>query len=252
MRKFISLLITAAVAAATVSAYALPAHALRLLKGDVNGDAYVTLRDATYAQKLNLGLIGTPTEDQRFAADMDSDGSVSVSDAYTVQLLATRDDAVMNGTTGTSMPAFCPYRMDRVDFYTAMNAKRSHDIEPNDGMLAGGQELVMAWVAEQSPDYYSGFRTDPNRSGDSYRSMFADYGLAEGNLPTGVMITTSVTSTKNGGAFFNEIAADVASKGTGSAYYAFYTDVLMNENATVLCVGCYKSGRTVLWLMTGY
>ncbi len=53
-------------------------------RGDVNGDGYINIKDATLIQKI-LAEIETPTEEMNSRADADNDGFVTVKDASLIQ-----------------------------------------------------------------------------------------------------------------------------------------------------------------------
>lgn len=55
-------------------------------KGDLNNDGKVTLRDATIAQKISLGIIAQNDGDVELG-DMNGDGKISLIDAYAIQAL---------------------------------------------------------------------------------------------------------------------------------------------------------------------
>lgn len=57
-----------------------PTEPSKLLKGDLNGDAQVTLEDAQLALKLALNII-TPEEDQLTTGDLNQDGTIALDEA---------------------------------------------------------------------------------------------------------------------------------------------------------------------------
>ncbi len=54
------------------------------VRGDVNGDGYINIKDATLIQKI-LANIETPTEEMNKSADADNDGYVTIKDASLIQ-----------------------------------------------------------------------------------------------------------------------------------------------------------------------
>lgn len=49
-------------------------------KGDLIGDGYITTNDATIVRQIYLGTYTNPTTEQLNAADINNNGSVTVSD----------------------------------------------------------------------------------------------------------------------------------------------------------------------------
>lgn len=262
IKRAVSLLISAAMAAAVIVASPLRASAANMLMGDVNGDGKVSLKDATLTQKIQLGLV-TELDDHRRVGDLDGNGEINLADAYLIQRLATHDPAVMDGSASEGIKAFCPNWSKRVSFYEALNTERAAQGLPTlnytDGMLAAGQELGDAWYAERSDldnpdrDYFSGYRTVYDSYGmpKRFSTIFADYGI-EG-YSNGALIDASYGKKPSGSAYFSSIKSDVASKGEDSAYYQIYTNVLMKRNLTAVCVGeVVVSSSSACWVITGF
>ena len=115
MRKFISTLLAAATVIASLSFGMISADAATI-KGDVNGDNNITLRDATLAQKINVGSL-SPSTNQKNSADFDSNNSVELADALLIQKFVCLDK--------TTLDTYSPNRVNRIAFLDLLNADRA-------------------------------------------------------------------------------------------------------------------------------
>ena len=259
MKKLISILTAASVAFTVAAASALPAGALHLLKGDVNKDGMVTLRDATLAQRIQLGLYAADS-DARSAADMDKNNDVTLADAYIIQRVATREKALLDDHDGVEDSGFCPNREERVAFYEALNAERRSkglsEIQYTDAMLAAGQELCIQWRREQLDplneykETYSNLRPADyaGSANKMYATIFADYGMKSSGLPR---CSASFAQPKDGDTFFDTIRYSATTEGTEGAYYNLYTNILMNPDFKIFLVGEKKTGNSASWVIVG-
>ena len=258
LRKILCIIL----AGAAVSFSAVSAGAANMLMGDVNYDGKISLRDATLTQKIELGLV-TPLDDQKYVGDMDKNGSITVADAYLIQRLASRDPLVMDGSPSDGIPAFCPNRTSRTNFYDALNAERAaqglNPLTYTEGMLAAGQELCDAWYDEfTDPDYsegdgFSGYRNVISQYGvpKRYPTVFSDYGIT--GYSSGALIDSSYGKSQNGKTYFSSIKSDVSKKGEESAFYDIYTNLLMSPDLTAVCVGQVNYGSSsACWIITGF
>ncbi|MBQ3970486.1 MAG: dockerin type I repeat-containing protein [Clostridia bacterium] len=132
MKKILSLLL-AAVTACTCLIFSPITADASTIKGDVNGDNQITLRDATLAQKINAGLI-SPTSNQKSSADFNSNGSVELVDAYTIQKFVCLDISTIK--------TYAPNRSQRIAFIDAVNTERAAQgyspLVYNEAMLTAG------------------------------------------------------------------------------------------------------------------
>ena len=133
------------------------------IKGDVNGDNKITLRDATLVQKIQVGLY-TPNEAQQYAADFDGNNSVELADAFTIQRFVCLDSSTLE--------KFAPNRIERINFFEALNKDRAAanlpPIEYNDAMLEAGNIRAKEYMA-------TGTHTRPN--GSSYYTVIDECNL---------------------------------------------------------------------------
>ena len=264
IKKAVCLLIAAATAAAMISAAAIPASAAstNMLKGDLNGDGKITLKDATFAQKIQLGL-EKELDGHKYVGDLDSSGSITLADAYIIQRLVTHDPAVMEGSAAEGIPALCPNWGKRMSFFEALNEERAAQglptIECTDGMLAAGQELCDVWYAERSDqdnpnrDSFSGYRNVVDDFGMKKRwaTVFDDYGIS--GYYSGAIIDASYGKKPSGSSYFSSIRSDVDKKGKNSYYYSVYYDLLMKKDLKALCVGeVVASSSSACWIIAGF
>ncbi len=251
MKKLVSVLLSAAVFVAAAAA-APVAYADYLLKGDVNKDGNVTLRDATIAQRVQ---VSGGTAEQVRLSDVNGDGSVSVMDAYIIQRCATGDTELLD-------EGYCPNRDHRLDFYAALNEDRASyglkPYEPNDAVLAAGQELCETWFEERldpentDKNHYSGLRvyTDSTGKQRRYDTVFEDYGITR---PVSIpYILTAYGQSGDGGSYYSYIKKDIEKYGVSSTYYSIYNDILMTTNPPAICVGEHYDGLAACWVIVGY
>ena len=141
MKKFISLLLAAAAVASCVSCAAISADAATI-KGDLNGDNLITLRDAAIAQKIDVGLI-SPTSEQSYSGDMDDNGSVGAADSLIIQKYVCLDS--------TTLDNLSPNRVQRIKFIDKINADRvAAGVEPfeyTDAHLEAGNIRAKEYLA---------------------------------------------------------------------------------------------------------
>ena len=259
MKKIVSLLISAATAAAVMSVAVIPVGATHLLMGDVNRDGMVTLRDATLAQRIELSLIAADN-DQKYVADMDKSGTVQLADAYLIQRVASREKALLEDHDGVENSGYCPNRAQRTAFYEAVNAERKSrglkEIDYTDAMMAAGQELCIQWQREREDpynkdnEYYTGIRAADyaGSAGKGFPTVFADYGIKYG-AGNSAEISASYAQYYDGASYFGNMQDDIEANGSESAYYNVYTNMLMNQNLSVLLVGEKKTGNTASWVI---
>ena len=260
MKRFVSLMLSAATVTAALCLSSLSASADYLLRGDVNHDGNVTLRDASLAQKMQLSE--SDNSGDRTAADMDGNGKIAVMDAYLIQRFATLDYKVLEGDAENGIDAYARCRSTRLDFYNSLNQDRvAHGISPikiNDAALAAGQELCDQWYIERNDpnntniDTYSKTRTR-KRAIDfekSYDTVFEDYGYTE--FVSRSFISAAHGETIEGSSYYDKIKTDVQSKGTSSIYYHIYNDILMGRQVKAICVGERETGAGAIWIITGY
>ena len=259
MKKLVKVLASAAIIASITVAAAIPAGATYLVMGDINKDSYVTLRDATLAQRIQLGLVSA-TADQQYVGDMDKNGSVTLADAYMIQRVATKEAALLEDHDGVENSGFCPNREQRVAFYEALNAERKSkglaEVEYNDAMLDAGQELCIQWQRERedplntNQDMYSQTRPADyaGSPGKLAETVFADYGIKN----TGqAQIHFSHSQPYKGAAYFETMKEDVEENGSKSDYYVVYNDNLMNPNYTIFLIGEKKTNSVASWIIMG-
>ena len=216
MKKLISTLLAAATVIASLSFGMISADAATI-KGDVNGDNNITLRDATLAQKINVGSL-SPGTNQKNSADFDSSGSVELADALLIQKFVCLDK--------TTLDTYSPNRVNRIAFLYLLNADRTAaglaDIKYNDAMLEAGNIRARE---------YKETGKNERLDGRSFTTIFA-----ECNLDT------------TGGSPYEKSGTDVIS---GERLYNIYKTenstvykYMMSSKCTVVCVGSIPNTKT--------
>lgn len=260
IKRIVSILAAVSVTAAAFSFGGASADAAatasKYIKGDVNGDFNITLRDATRAQKIQLNLT-SPTALEKDAADMNGNNTVELADAYLIQKYVTFNPQVLNGDSSTGIAAYAPYKQDRIAFYEALNEDRLSKglkaVEYNDLFLNIGQQECDQWAVEfaSGSTSYSGYVAGEN--GGALRkvtTLFGMYGVPDyaSNGVFGVTRSGYVDGRKE------YEALKAAQQDSASSPY---NTVLMIENPTAICVGIHKlsddsSDDTAIWAFVGY
>lgn len=162
MKRITSLLLTAGMMSAMIFSTSLTADAATV-RGDVNGDGNITMKDASMIIMAVIGNISL-TEDQQVSADFDGDGSLSTKDVFLLQQFVSGRSDVVNKYA---------YNLDeRIKFIDLINADREElGVEPlkyNDATLSMGQLR-----AQEVLDGYVDIRAD----GRAIKTLFTDYGI---------------------------------------------------------------------------
>ncbi|MBQ2604129.1 MAG: dockerin type I domain-containing protein [Acutalibacteraceae bacterium] len=230
MKKFISALLVFASIASMVSCAMISADAATI-KGDINGDNQITLRDAALAQKINVGLV-IPTDTQSYSGDMDNDGQVGASDSLIIQKYICLDN--------TTLENYSPNRIQRIKFYEKINADRvAANLEPfeiSDSHLEAGNI--------RAKEYAESGGTNHNRpDGRSFITVLEECNLKE---------NSSTTEYEYGATDYSS-ANDIYKKIQKSANdeESFYSKLMSPEYHT-LCVGSVKNpqnSRLYYWVM---
>ncbi|MBQ1546626.1 MAG: dockerin type I repeat-containing protein [Clostridia bacterium] len=257
IKRIVSILAAMSVTAAAVSFGSVSANAadaVRYLKGDVNGDFDITLRDATRAQKIQLNL-SSPSSLEKDAADMNGNGTVELADAYLIQKYVTRNPQVLNGDSSAGISAYAPYKQERIAFYEALNEDRASKglkaVSYNDLFLNIGQQACNEWATEFAggSKSYSGYISE----GGNRRKvalLFSEYGVPDYNSNGNFGATTN--GYLDGDKEYQSLKA--AQEGDEKSPY---NTLLMRENPTAICVGIHKlnddaSDDSALWAFVGY
>ncbi len=114
MKRALGLILAAATVLSCVSFSSLSADAYAI-KGDLNGDNTISLRDASIAQKIDVGLI-SPSNDQLKGGDVNGDGAVSSQDSLLIQKYVCLDKDTVNMIT--------PNLEERKSFVDTINSDR--------------------------------------------------------------------------------------------------------------------------------
>ncbi len=226
MKKLISILIAAAVFVSGMAFAAVPAEAATI-KGDVNGDNHITLRDATLAQKIHVGS-KSPTANEKKSADFDSSGTVQLADALLIQKFVCLDK--------TTLDTYSPNRSQRIAFMDLLNADREaaglKAIAYDDAMLEAGN-IRAAEYAKSGELYY---RPD----GSAYYTVFAECNIS--NVNTGDSMEKTGHDVSNGTRLYNIYKSD------NTSFYQF----MMSSNCTVVCIGSIpdaNNSNTATWVI---
>jgi len=209
MRKLVSFIAAAAVAAAAIPFGALSGSAATI-KGDVNGDNKISLRDATLAQKINLGS-KSPNGNERYSADFDSNSSVQLADVLLIQKYVCLDK--------TTIDEYSPNRKNRVEFLTYLNLDRQAaglpEIQYNDAMLEAGN--IRAAEYKERNDHY-------RANGSQFYTIFSECNI---NVDVGGALERGAHDVTGGRRYYN------ICKSENSPVYQY----MMSYNCTVVCVG---------------
>lgn len=114
MKKALSLVLTAAAVLSSMAFSSISADAAAI-KGDLNGDNLITLRDASIAQKIAVGLI-SPNENQLKGGDLNGDGVVTSVDSFIIQKYVCLDKATLDD--------LAPNKEEREELIGMINADR--------------------------------------------------------------------------------------------------------------------------------
>lgn len=114
MRRAVGILLAAATFMSCLSFSSISADAFAI-KGDLNGDGKISLRDASIAQKIDVGLI-TASSDQLRSGDINNDGVVNSQDSLLIQKYVCLDTETMELIT--------PNKEERIAFVNKINQDR--------------------------------------------------------------------------------------------------------------------------------
>ncbi len=219
MRKPLSVLLAIASAALSISCAAITADAVTI-KGDVNGDNRISLRDATMIQKIHAGLIA-PSAEQSGSADFDGNGSIEIKDAFCIQKFACLDNEMLE--------LHSPNRKLRVQFYEALNTDRVamglDPIDYNDAMMEAGNIRAKEYAA-------TGSHQRP--TGSSYSTVFEECNLQI--YASSEVLEWGGYDTKDGGDYvYNHMKKDYEEK-TNKESSGVYKQMISADCHSV-CVG---------------
>lgn len=223
MKRMLGAVVAAVVVISAVSCCAVTAEA-KTIRGDLNGDNNITLRDASFIQRISTNII-SPTVDQRYSADFNEDGQVSAMDAYEIQKL------LCNMTT--SISKYTPNKAERIEFIELINADRvalgRAPFDYNDATLAAGTIR-----AKECINGYT--QTRPN--GSDFWTVLGECNLT--NKSTPIPWQFIGVEKADGTTMYNYIKNSVP-----NTY-----EVLTGNAYTTLCVGCVEnSNDTAQWVM---
>lgn len=221
MKRILGAFIATAIAVGTIPCCSITADA-RTIRGDLNGDKTLSLRDASLIQRISANYI-TPTDDQLYSADFDENGKISSLDAYELQQYLCKMSNIVS--------KHAPNREERVEFIELINADRvARGLAPfeyNDATLAAG--------TIRSKECIDGYRqTRPD--GTDFWTVLGECGLPHKTSP--VPWQYIAVEVKDGSTLYNYIKNSVP-----NTY-----DILTNSSYTTLCVGCVNnSNDTAQW-----
>lgn len=218
LKKSISLLLAFGAVLASISCAAVNAEAATI-KGDLNGDNNISLRDATLIQKITANLI-TPTEEQLNSGDFNNDGGVSALDSLEIQKYLCLDRSVVD--------TYSPNKTERINFINALNEDRQtlglKPFEYNDATLAAGHQRAVEIM-----DGYTYKRPD----GSQFWTILTEYNLGYHASP--VPYQFFVVDDMNGVDCYESIKENY--NGANQIY-----PQLMSADYTTLCVGAIQCG----------
>ena len=218
MKKVISTLLALGTVMASMSCAAISAEA-KTIKGDMNGDNSITLRDATLVQRAAVGAI-TPTEDQKYSGDYNNDGSISSQDSFEIQKYLCYDSATLD--------KYASNVVERMKFIELLNAERvANGLKPfeyNDAMLAAGHQRAIEIV-----EGYTSTRPD----GAGFWTILDEYNIKYNDKVQPYYFYGP------GKMYGDEFLDDLKAGKNGSE--KIYSE-LMSDKYSTICVGAVKSG----------
>ncbi len=213
MKRFISVLL----AVCLLCVCALSANALNVA-GDIDGNYTISIKDASYIQKMVAGLY-TPTADELEAADMNGDGSVDLLDVLVVLRYVARDSSTLN--------QYAYLREQRIALIELINADRAErgvdPLEYSDATLAIGQI--------RAQEVYDGY-VDTRADGRNKKTIFSDYGL-----PANSCYEYYFGAAATAQAAYENILTYISEDE--------YENYLMSSSYTTICVGSIKRSNFI-------
>ena len=221
MRKVLSLVLAAATVVSCVAFSAVNADAYAI-KGDLNGDNKISLRDASIAQKIDVGLI-TASSDQMKAGDINGDGSVNSQDSLLLQKYVCLDKATIEMIT--------PQKEERLAFVQLINNDRiDRGLAPftvSDSHLEAGTIRAQEYVSTGK---------DNRPDGSEFYSVLEECNLSYN--PNATPNQVFISALPDCDVVYRHLVKNY----TGNE--KMYT-LLTSEQYTTLCVGCVpKTGNT--------
>lgn len=226
MKKVISTLLALGTVMASMSCAAISAEA-KTIKGDLNGDNFITLRDATLVQRVAVGAI-TPTEDQTYSSDYNNDGVTSTLDSFEIQKYLCYDSATLD--------KYAANVVQRMEFIELLNAERvANGLKPfeyNDAMLAAGHQRA----TEVLNGHVS---TRPN--GDGFWTILEEYNISYNDK-------VSPYHFYGPGSMYGDEFLETLQKNYSGSNQIY--PQLMSDKFSTICVGAVKSGgSTYTWVI---
>lgn len=210
MKRIFSLVITAAIILTALSCSAISASA-DTIRGDINGDNNITLRDATLVQKILAKSLDANAY-QKVSADFDKNSTVELADALLIQKYVCMDK--------TTVDEIVPNRSQRIAFYTALNQDRVSAgltaIDYNDAMMEAGTIRAREYI-ERGDNY----RADGK---SQFTTIFAECNLDASN---GSPLEKTAHDVVNGTRFYN------ICKNDSTPVYNY----MMTSSCTIVCLG---------------
>ena len=216
MKKALGLILATATILSCVSFSSFSADAYAI-KGDLNGDNNITLRDASIAQKIDVGLID-PSDDQKKGGDVNGDGSVSSQDSLLIQKYVCLDK--------TTIEMITPNKEERLSFIQMINDDRARlGLSPFSCTAA---HLEAGTI--RATEYISTPR-DSRPDGSEFYSVIRECNLNynPGVTPNQVFIT----ALPDAKAVYNHLVKNYS--GNDKMY-----SLLMSSEYTTICVGSVK------------
>ncbi len=226
MKKLLGFILAAAAVMSFVSLSSIDASAY-YIKGDLNGDNKISLRDASIAQKIDVGLI-TPSSDQLRGGDVDGNGAINAQDSLMIQKYVCLDKETMEAIT--------PNKQERINFVSKINEDRV-----NRGLLPFSCTDAHYEAGNIRANEYLTNQKDTRPDGSDFFTV-----LTECNLNYNASITPNqifVHEYMDADSVYNHL---VKYYSDDDKMYA----LLMSGDYTTLCVGSIKeSGNTdhYLW-----
>ena len=223
VKRVLSVLISFGILAAVLCGTSLTANAATI-KGDINGDNKISTLDAFMILRIAVHAV-EPTDEQKYSADFNNDGFVTVTDAFLVQKYSLEISYVLD--------EYAPNLRNRIELINLINSDREErgltPLKYNDATLTVGQI--------RAEEYVNGNR-DCRADGSAIDTVFPQCNLTARELIQYTAVTQKYGST----------AHDYITKYSSATYESYF----MSPQYKTICVGTFQDTthpRLMQWVI---